>query len=61
MFYSGWLLTYVVNGSTKIEGPIPTYDEAKKKYEDLALLEPVVSDCRIGRMVINPSCPTYNF
>ena len=60
MFYSGWLLSYTVNGTAKIEGPISTYEEAKKKYDDLALLSPVVSDRRIGRMVVNPCCPTYN-
>ena len=61
MFYSGWLLSYTVNGSTKIEGPIPTYEEAKKKYDDLADLEPYFKDRRIARMVINPCCPTYNY
>jgi hypothetical protein len=59
MIYSGWYITFCVNGKPSIEGPISTIEEAKKKYNDLQLLSPVVTDRRIGRMMVNPSNPEF--
>lgn len=59
MIYSGFFLTFTVSGTNKVEGPFSTYDEVKKKYDDLALLSPAVSNRRIGRMIVNPWNPEY--
>ena len=53
MQYAGFLLQYTMtaDGSIKFEGPFTTIEQATKKYEDLALLEPAVSKRRIVRIV----------
>jgi hypothetical protein len=59
MQYGGFIVEYQVNSQIKFAGPKSTIEEIKKVYDDLALLEPVVTDRRICRLLVNPSNPSW--
>jgi len=54
MQYCGFVIEYLLNGKPHFEGPYSTIETTNKHYEDLALLEPAVSERRIYRLVSLP-------
>lgn len=63
MQYGGFLIQYRLASDaankSRFEGPYSTIEETTKHFEDLTLLEPVVVDKRICRLMINPSNPAW--